>query len=148
MKKSLLFVLSFFALLFSSCKEDTENKELTYKENLMFNQLGTFQKQLADDVYQLYPTKNMWTFLKLNTITGQIWIVQWGTEDNSQFEYELNTMYRVKDENNLIAGRFSLYPTENIYNFILMDKITGDCWQVQWSFDEKNRIVASIVSVD
>ena len=78
MKKSLLFVLSFFALLFSSCKEDTENKELTYKENLMFNQLGTFQKQLADDVYQLYPTKNMWTFLKLNTITGQIWIVQWG----------------------------------------------------------------------
>lgn len=36
-------------------------------------------------------------------------------------------------------GRFTLYPTNNIYNFILLDQIDGRMWQVQWSLKEKNR---------
>ena len=149
MKKAVLFALCIVALLSASCKEkESENKELTYKENLMFNKLDAIQKQLKDDVYELYPTKNMWTFLKLNTITGQIWIVQWNPEVGKRFTYELNTAYRVKDEDNLIPGRFSLYPTDNIYNFILMDNISGECWQVQWNFDEDKRFVAPIISAD
>ena len=43
-----------------------------------------------------------------------------------------------------VNGRFELYPTQNIYNFILLDKIDGKTWQVQWSFDEENRAVLPI----
>ncbi len=30
-------------------------------------------------------------------------------------------------------GRFFLYPTTNIYNFILVDQIDGRTCQVQWN---------------
>ena len=30
------------------------------------------------------------------------------------------------------AGRFTLYPTTNIYTFVLLDQETGDAWHVQW----------------
>lgn len=41
-------------------------------------------------------------------------------------------------------GRFFLYPTSNMYNFILLDQIDGRTWQVQWSTEEKNRMVLGI----
>tara|TARA_B110000902_G_scaffold202997_1_gene230645 strand:- start:316 stop:900 length:585 start_codon:yes stop_codon:yes gene_type:complete len=36
-------------------------------------------------------------------------------------------------------GRFFLYPTTNIYNFILLDQIDGRTWQVQWNIDKDKR---------
>jgi hypothetical protein len=41
-------------------------------------------------------------------------------------------------------GRFTLYPTENIYNFILLDQIDGNVFQVQWSMEERYRGVVLI----
>ena len=38
-------------------------------------------------------------------------------------------------------GRFKLYPTENIKNFIMVDVIDGRTWQVQWHHDEDKRLV-------
>ena len=38
-------------------------------------------------------------------------------------------------------GRFKLYPTGNMYNFIMVDVISGRTWQVQWNTDENKRIV-------
>ena len=38
-------------------------------------------------------------------------------------------------------GRFKLYPTENIKNFIMVDVIDGRTWQVQWHIDEAKRLV-------
>ena len=54
--------------------------------------------------YQLYPTQNMYTFLKLDTSNGRIWQVQYSLEDN-RFESVLNVIPLVaeKDESN---GRF------------------------------------------
>ena len=42
-------------------------------------------------------------------------------------------------------GRFKLYPTDNMYNFIMLDVIDGDTYQVQWSIEEDERIVMPIV---
>ena len=39
-------------------------------------------------------------------------------------------------------GRFKLYPTGNMYNFIMVDVIRGTTWQVQWNVDEGKRIVS------
>lgn len=93
-------------------------------------------------VYRLFSTRNMYTFIKLNTRNGLMWQVQWGTESKYRFETTLSSISRVIDgeETN---GRFFLYPTKNIYNFILLDQISGRTWQVQWG-DERDRSVIPI----
>ena len=92
--------------------------------------------------YRLFSTKNIYTFIKLNTRNGQMWQVQWSTKDN-QFQTILSDISRVdKDEEK--NGRFFLYPTTNIYNFILLDQIDGRAWQVQWSTEAKERMVIRI----
>ena len=72
--------------------------------------------------YKLFPTQNMWTFIKLDTQTGQMWQLQYSVnDDKGRFEYDLN-------------------PNALVVN----DKIDGKAWQVQWSFDEENRAVLPI----
>jgi alpha-galactosidase len=43
-----------------------------------------------------------------------------------------------------INGRFTLYPTENMYNFILLDQINGKTWQVQWNNEVNKRFISRI----
>jgi len=94
-------------------------------------------------VYRLFSTRNMYNFIKLNTRTGQMWQVQWGMDRKYRFESILSDIYLVtKDEEK--NGRFFLYPTTNIYNFILLDQINGRTWQVQWAMKEKERMVIRI----
>ena len=70
----------------------------------------------------------------------KITMVQFSVEDNEkQFEYELSNVAHC---NNTTLGRFILQPTENIYNFIMLDQVSGQTYQVQWSFDEDKRFVA------
>lgn len=92
--------------------------------------------------FRLFSTKNMYTFIKLNTRNGQMWQVQWGTESKYRFENILSDISRVNTEEER-NGRFFLYPTANIYNFILLDQIDGRAWQVQWG-KESERIVIRI----
>ncbi len=94
-------------------------------------------------VYRLFATRNMYTFIKLNTRNGQMWQVQWGTESKYQFENILSDSSRVNKEKER-NGRFFLYPTTNIYNFILLDQIDGRAWQVQWSTKVNERMVDRI----
>jgi hypothetical protein len=94
-------------------------------------------------VYRLFSTRNMYTFIKLNTRNGQMWQVQWGTESKYQYETTLSDISRVNKEEEK-NGRFFLYPTKNIYNFILIDQIDGRVWQVQWSLEAKERMVDRI----
>ncbi len=93
-------------------------------------------------VYRLFATKNIYTFIKLNTRNGQMWQVQWSLK-SSQFETTLSDVSRV-DKDKERNGRFFLYPTTNIYNFILLDQIDGRAWQVQWSTDSNERMVVRI----
>ena len=41
-------------------------------------------------------------------------------------------------------GRFKLYPTDNMYNFIMVDVILGNTYQVQWNTKIKKRFVQLI----
>jgi hypothetical protein len=53
----------------------------------------------------------------------------------------LESLISLEDEEN---DRFALYPTQNIYNFILMDQFSGKVWQVQWATELNNRGIISI----
>lgn len=95
--------------------------------------------QNSNSVYELYPTTNIYNFLKLNTSDGRITQVQYGiNNDGARFECSLNSLPLV-DASQAQNGRFKLYPTQNIYTFLLLDTINGRTWQVQWSIDEDRR---------
>ena len=88
----------------------------------------------------MFPTENIWTFLKLDTRSGKIWQVQYSMDDNYRGEVVLNDKALVTSDA-AENGRFTLHQTKNMYNFILLDQIDGKMWQVQWSVDEENRII-------
>ena len=104
------------------------------------------QKKVSDNsIYQLFPTKNYWTFIKLDTRNGKMWQVHFGVEDDKNTgELILNSLPLVDNEEE-INGRFTLYPTENMYNFLLLDQISGTVVQVQWSLDAKKRGLVSVI---
>lgn len=93
--------------------------------------------------YQLFPTQNIWTFLKLNTRNGLIWQVQYDIEGDNRFETYLNLIPLVEEEKET-DNRFTLYPTQNIWTFILFDQIDGKSWQVQWNQEPENRGIWTI----
>ena len=99
----------------------------------------------TDARYKLYPTQNMWTFLKLDTETGRIWQVQYSVKGNdTRFEVPLNPGNIAKAlKRSQKAGRYALFPTQNMYNFIMLDQIDGDTYQVQWG-NEENRMLMQI----
>ena len=145
MKKiiGLLFAVLFSAGLYAQIEQVSQDS-MSPKDSLLFDYLETYRRQLREPCYELYPTENMWTFLKLNTATGQIWQVQYSVK-GSDYRYEtvLSTTQRVFGDT-LICGRFELHKTQNMYNFIMLNKIDGRCWQVQWSQDRDNRAVIRI----
>lgn len=93
--------------------------------------------------FVLYPTTNIYTFLKLDTRNGKIWQVQYAMDEN-EFEVVLNDKPLVYTEK---AGQFALYPTTNNWTFLLLDTINGDVWHVQWSQDASNRGIIPIKSL-
>ena len=94
-------------------------------------------------IYKLFPTENYWTFLKLDTRNGKIWQVHFTISDGYHGELVLNSSSLIWDGKE-INGRFNLYPTNNMYNFILLDQLNGKTYQVQWNNDENKRFVSRI----
>lgn len=105
MKRCVLPFLSLFLLVMSGCNENTQKS--TPKEEIKEQFLQTYSVER----FKLFPTQNMWTFIKLDTQTGQMWQLQYSVKgDEGRFEYDLNS-------NPLITtgkkanGRFELYST-------------------------------------
>ena len=101
--------------------------------------------QLEVPIYQLFPTENYWTFIKLDTRNGKMWQVHFTiSKDGYEGELILNSRSLVWTEEEEVSGRFTLYPTKNMYNFILLDQINGRTYQVQWNNDKEKRFVSRI----
>ena len=96
--------------------------------------------QNPNATYRLFPTTNMWIFIKLNTADGRMWLVQYSTTAGDQVEITLSRIERA-EESEKKDGRFTLYATQNMYNFILLDQIDGRVWQVQWSTEGDNLVI-------
>ena len=143
------YLLPFVAVLLCSVTLSAQDYSEQDSNESIFNE-ETIQglallKTLMDDspVYELYRTDNMWTFLKLETSTGKIWQVQYAVGDGDAFQVVLNDISLAFDGMET-AGRFKLHPTDNIYNFLLLDTHTGSVWQAQWSQNPDNRGVIPI----
>ena len=93
------------------------------------------------DRYKLYPTENTFNFLLLDKRTGQIDIVQWSLDDTEEGSIPLNYEDLSLDTG---CGTFELYPTKNMFQFLLLDKVTGRKWHVQWGFKASERWIKRI----
>lgn len=147
MKKYLfLLIIAFLSIASAFAQTSSKNTEtiLTPKDSLMLEYLDIYVNQLREPQFKLYPTENIWTFLKLNTGSGQIWQVQYSVDESPRMEVVLDDEVRLNSWDEPICGRFELVPTKNMYNFILLDNIDGRCWQVQWGIDPKDRCVLRI----
>ena len=94
--------------------------------------------------YKLYQTENIYTFLQLDTKTGRIEQVQRSLDSDKE-----GTMIINDDDLNYGygygSGTFELYPTKNMYQFILLDKTTGRKWHVQWGMESSKRWIRRIL---
>lgn len=92
--------------------------------------------------YKMYQTENMYNFLLLDTQTGIIRQVQWSL--NSKKEGSMSINNTDFSYSNYGPGSFELYPTHNLYQFILLDKIYGRKWHVQWGLETSDRWIRQI----
>lgn len=92
--------------------------------------------------YKLYKTENIYNLLKLDTATGQIEQLQWSLDDDKEGTMTINA----EDLSFLYKqpGTFELYPTNNMYQFILLDKVLGRTWHVQWGIGSGKRWIKRI----
>ncbi len=103
--------------------------------------------QNPDATYRLFRTENIYTQLRLDTRTGQIWQVQWGPDDDHRFVLPINRTLLLPTGTTehptvIKPGRFTLSPTANIHTFVLLDQENGRTWTVQWGNDKERFIVA------
>ena len=117
----ILSLLSF--LLLSSCMEMLEQNKFPQ--------------------YQLFETKNMWTFIQLDTSSGLMWQIQFDVQGENRGAVVLSNQ-DLTNGGKKVPGRFTLYETQNIYTFILLDQTDGRSWQVQWSIESDKRGIMPI----
>jgi hypothetical protein len=139
MKNIIISLIIVLATNISFAQTQVKKNEATLNVNV------NSQKKQSDEavVYRLFATQNMWTFIKLNTRNGKLWQVQWSTDAIKRFETNLSLTPLV-DIDKEVNERFTLYPTQNIYTFILLDQLDGRMWQAQWSTETNNRFIIPI----
>lgn len=147
MKKVVLFLmlLATISVNAQTTKPTSTVKSTKYEQKVdsLLSQIDTLimiNNQLLEHIdidlslknrYKLYPTDNIYTLLELDTKTGRIKQVQWSLDSDSEGTFTINN-----DDLSFGMGygsnSFELYPTKNMYQFILIDKTDGRKWHVQW----------------
>ncbi|GAB6949996.1 hypothetical protein JCM15640A_15810 [Hoylesella timonensis 4401737 = DSM 22865 = JCM 15640] len=93
--------------------------------------------------FKLYKTENNFNFLELDTKTGKIKQVQWSLDEKNEGSSVINNV-DLSWGTGYGSGSFELYPTSNIFQFILIDKTNGRKWHVQWGLENANRWIRYI----
>lgn len=134
-------------------KRDTLPTDIAIMDSLLSQKVSKLLGYLEPQRYKMYQTENIYNLLKLDTWTGRVWQVQWG-DTKERVEVIINYRdlrdwptgkendyeYAAKNRN----GRFEMYPTKNMYTFILLDTYSGKTYQVQWSTNYGERFCIPI----
>ena len=162
MKKLVLLLL--FISLFSFSQEDIERYKVyettnTYTSILLdtsTGQLWHLQIGVGDGDQMKYVLSDekrahkIEYFNELVDIRMKLWQEDYNSKPDSIVSAEEKIFWKPLsveelNKNGMLEiaqnGRFKLYPTGNMYNFIMVDVIDGRTWQVQWNIDEEKRIV-------
>ncbi len=116
--------------------EDSESL-LELLSDIRYNQ----DREYESNRYKIYPTENIYILIKLDTQTGKLELIQWSLKSKDEFSAILSNE-DLSWYNGL--NSFELYPTKNMYQFILLDKATGRNWHVQWGTKSSERWIRRI----
>ena len=119
-----------------------ESVSFSSRDSLLFMFLYSVAESVDNWVpqFKLYKTENIYNLIKLNTSTGALWQVQYGIIKSSDaMEVPIDEYSLLSYDEEPIPGRYELYPTNNMYTFILLDTRKGYTYQVQWSTNPKQR---------
>ena len=94
--------------------------------------------------FRFFETRNIWTFILLDTATGRAWQVQYSLDDKPAGRSVINEDSLLPEGAITKNGRFTLYATHNMYNFLLLDRENGRYWQIQWSLESEFRGIMRI----
>lgn len=99
--------------------------------------------------YRIFPTTNIWTQILLDTATGRVWQVQYSTSDDAPSgKWVINEASLLPQGETPKNGRFTLYPTQNMYTFLLLDRKDSRIWQLQWSVETNNRGIVRTITLE
>lgn len=145
--KKYLIICFLFCCTLAMAQNQSVHHDISKSDSLLLdNSLWLEQIELdlsLKERYKLYQTENIYTLLRLDTKTGQISQVQWGLKGDIEGTVVIN-------DRDLTMGyghgsrTFELYPTKNMYQFILLDKTDGRLWHVQWGTDADHRWIRAI----
>lgn len=114
-----------------------ESAERDSMLNLIYERLEQIRENVEPvERYKIYATENIYNLLKLDTRTGKIEQIQWSLDRDKEFSSTINDVDLSWNGRN---GTFELYPTKNMYQFILLDKSNGRTWHVQWGLETSKR---------
>ncbi len=136
MKSKHLFSLLLAVTLTTTAGAQTDERQQTVTSSI----------PNKDAKFLLFPTRNNFIFLKLNTSNGEVYLVQFSLDKaESRFETKIESylypLVSSKEESN---GRFYIYPTANFFNYLLVDQIDGRVWQLQWGFKSEDHKLIKI----
>ena len=136
MKKYVLFIMSIIIAI-NGYSQTTKNDVCDSTLTSISKQLEVIEFRINGmNRFKLYPTENIYTFLKLDTATGKIDQLQWSLESDNEGSVPINSDDLSLDSG---CGTFELYPTMNMYQFILLDKVSGRQWHIQWGMESSQR---------
>lgn len=99
--------------------------------------------------YVLLPTSSSSLFYELDTVTGRIWIMEFGYRPKDRRKIAVNDedlrMPFEKEEE--IIGRFEMIPTNHSCFYLMIDGRTGRTWQIEQPnlfSSKKERLVEEI----
>ena len=119
----------------------------------------SFAQECKIPKYKVYPTENKEISLKLDSATGEVWQVEIGVETGEEIASKIDfisnktvsTFEKVTDFSDVMKnfrvaqnGRFELFPTNSIYEFLMVDTILGTTYQVQWHNQQEKRLISAI----
>lgn len=142
--KHLLFFIFFIPLcMYGQVRSDSIISRTDSLLQTLSEQIEDIQFRMRGlDRYKIYQIDNIYNVLKLDTKTGRIDMVQWSLDDDKEFTVSLNRRDLSGGES--FCGMFELYPTKNMYQMILLNKVTGQTWHVQWGMEDKKRWIREI----
>ena len=112
---------------------------MAQKDQLARERAHPISESDIDYRYRLFETTNIWTFILIDTATGRAWQVHYSLDETPAEKVVINNSSLLPKGMIPKNGRFTLYPTHNMYNFLLLDRETSRIWQLQWSNESKYR---------
>lgn len=147
MKRLFIFMLIMLPLAGYAQKKAKIDSIQIVRDSIMLAKVQLLE-QIENDLsiknrYKLYQTENMYNLLELDTKTGKVKQVQWALKADEEDTFPINTE-DLSSPYRYGPGTFELYPTKNLYQFILLDKTNGRKWHIQWGLDENHRWIRRI----